>query len=239
MGVNVGRLVDVEFAGVVGEDESDPRLRWREQARLMPMPIVGFVPQRHLEDWGAIGVGSGTRNGVLDSCEASLSYTLWRNPDEPDDPVNLAELDELQRRALEESPPWPRPQWLVEQVRRIRYPTLWECVRTQWSREPGAFDAARPRLVAHVNHILVNQFRHTRVVDDGQPPEVDNPVDERCVEPRVPVVVDGVARSGFRIDTDPDVYGLAVDLDPRTVLTAAIPRDALPYLQIAFAVRPL
>jgi hypothetical protein len=58
---------------------------------------------------GGIGVGSGTRNGVLDSCEASVSYTLWRNPDDPDDPVNLGELDEQQRRALEAAPAWPRP----------------------------------------------------------------------------------------------------------------------------------
>jgi hypothetical protein len=229
----------VRFAGVVGEDEPDPRLGWREQARRMPMPIVGLVPQPHLEDWDAIGVGSGTRNGVLDSCEVSISYTLWRNPDEPDDPVNLAELDEQQRHAVEVEPAWPRPPWLVEQVRRMRYPMLWECVRTQWSREPGEFDTVRIRLVAHVNHILVNQFRHARVVGDDPPYELDNPVDDRCVEPRIPVLVDGIARDGFRIDTDPHVYGLAVDLDTRTTLTAAVPRDILPYLQIAFAVRPV
>jgi hypothetical protein len=233
--VGVRRLVGVRFAGVVGEDEPDPRLRWHEQARDLPMSIVGLVPQPHLEDWGAIGVGSGTRNGVLDSCEASISYTLWRNPDERDDPVNLAELDEQQRRALEAAPPWPRPSWLVEQVRRMRYPMLWECVRTQWSREPGGYGDVPTQLVAHVNHILVNQFRHTGVVDDDDPAHgIDGPVDERCVEARIPVLVDGTARNGFRIDTDPHVYGLAVDLDPHSVLTAAIPRDALPYLQIAF-----
>jgi hypothetical protein len=237
--VGVRRLVGVRFAGVVGEDEPDPRLRWREQARRLPMPVVGLVSQPHLEDWDAIGVGSGTRNGVLDSCEASVSYTLWRNPDDPDDPVNLAELDEQQRRALEVAPAWSRPQWLVEQVRRMRYPMLWECVRTQWSREPGGSDTVAARLVAHVNHILVNQFRQTRVVGDEPPYELDNPVDERCVEARIPVLVDGTVRDGNRIDTDPHVYGLAVGLDERTVLTAALPRDTLPYLRLAFAVRPV
>jgi hypothetical protein len=207
----------VRFAGVVGEGEPDPRLRWREQARGMPVPVVGLVPQRHLEDWDAIGVGSGTRDGVLDSCEVSISYTLWRNPDEPDDPANLAELDQSQREAPEVEPPWPRPQWLVEQVRRMRYPMLWECVRTSWSRESRAPETVRSRLVAHVNHVLVNQFRQTRAV----------------------VLVGGIAREGFRIDTDPDVYGVGVDLAADAVLTAAIPRDALPYLEIAFAPRPL
>ncbi|MEN3615947.1 hypothetical protein AAH979_41505 [Plantactinospora sp. ZYX-F-223] len=153
--------------------------------------------------------------------------------------MNLAELDERRGRALEVEPSWPRPPGLVEQVRRMRYPMLWECVRTQWSREPGAFDTVETLLVAHVNHILINQFRQTRVTGDGLPCELDNPMDERCVEPRIPVLVDGVARNGCRVDTDPHVYGLGVDLDTHTVLTAAIPRDALPYLEIAFAVRPV
>jgi hypothetical protein len=204
----------------------------------MPMSILGLVPQPHLQDWDAIGVGSATSNGVLDSCEASISYTLWRNPDEPDDPMNLAELDQEQTRALQMEPPWPRPAWLVEQLQRMRYPTLWECVRTRWSREPGGSDAVRALLVAHVNHILMNQFRPTRVVGEGPLSELDSPVDERCAEPGIPVLIDGTTRHGVRIDTDPDVYGLAVDLDAHTVLTAAIPRDALPYLEIAFAVRP-
>src|SRR5262249_7606316 len=117
----------VRFAGILGEDAPDPRLEWIEQARQMPVPIIGLVPQRHREDWGAIGVGTGTRNGVLDMCEVSVGYTLWRNPDDHDDPVNLASLDFPD----ESEPPWPRPQWLIEQVRRMRYPMLWECVRTR------------------------------------------------------------------------------------------------------------
>jgi hypothetical protein len=229
----------VRFAGIIHEDEPDPRLRWREQARQMPVPIFGLVRQPHLEDWDAIGIGSGTRDGVLESCEASISYTLWRNPDDRGDPVNLAELDERQRRALEVEPPWPRPQWLVEQVRRMRYPMLWECVRTHWCGQPRAFDSAPALLVAHVNHVLVNRLQQTRVVGDYGPHDLTDPVDQRCVEPEVPVLVDGTARDGFRINTDPQVYGLSVDIDAHTVLTAVIPRDALPYVEVAFAARPV
>ncbi|GAA3221668.1 hypothetical protein ACFO1B_16315 [Dactylosporangium siamense] len=215
----------MRFEGVLGEHEPDPRLELLEQARRMPVPVIGLVPQPHLEDWGAIGVASGTRDEVLESCEVSLGYTLWRNPDDPDDPVNLAELDEPQRRALEEEPPWPRPQWLVGQVQRMRYPMLWECVRTRWSQEPGGAGTVEALLVAHVNHVLVNQFQDAP------------PVDERCVEPRIPVVVDGTPRDGFRIDTDPHVYGVATALGARTVLTAVVPRDALPYVRVVFESR--
>jgi hypothetical protein len=94
-------------------------------------------------------------------------------------------------------------------------------------------------LVAHVNDILVNRFQQTRVVDDDAPHDLANPVDQRCVEPDVPVLVDGLAREGFRIDTDPQVYGLGVNLDAHTVLTAAIPRDALTYVEVTFAARPI
>ncbi|MGN9910026.1 hypothetical protein ACTMTJ_20985 [Phytohabitans sp. LJ34] len=202
----------------------------------MPVPVVGITSQPHLEDWGAIGVSTG---GALDWCEVSISYTLWRNPDEPDDPANLAELDPEQRHALEAEPRWPRPQWLVEQVRRMRYPILWECVRTRWSRRPGAFDTIESVLAAHVNHVLVNQFRQTRVVSSHPPSELDSPVYERCVDHGIPVLVDGAVLDGSRIDTDPDVYGVGVELGAHTVVTAAIPRDALPHVEVAFAVRPI
>lgn len=227
----------MRFAGILSEDEPDPRLRWREQAQQMPVPILGLVRQPHLEDWDAIGIGSGTRDGVLESCEASISYTLWRNPDEVDDPVNLAGLDQLQRSALEVEPPWPRPAWLVELVRRMRYPMLWECVRTHWCRQSRGYDSAPALLVAHVNNILVNRFQHSGVRGNDVPHDLAGPVEHRHVEPDVAVLVGGTARAGFRIDTNPQVYGLAVNLDAHTVLTAAIPRDALPYLDVAFATR--
>jgi hypothetical protein len=231
----------VRFAGIVGEDAPDPRLHWREQARQMPVPVLGFVDQPHLEDWGAIGVSSGTRNGVLESCEVSISYTLWRHPDDRSDPTNLDDLDDLdeqQRRALEVDPPWPRPPWLLEQLRRMRYPMLWECVRTRWCREPSEHDSVRAVLVEHVNHVLANRFRQTRVIGGLPPFELDNPVNERCVETGVTVLVDGVVRDAIRVDTDPDVQGVGVDLGANNVLTVAIARDALPYVDMAFAVRP-
>jgi len=176
---------------------------------------------------------------LAQACEASISYTLWRNPAEPGDPVNLAEPDRRQRPASAEEPPWPRPRWLVEQVRRMRYPMLWECVRTHWRGRPRAGDSAPALLVAHVNDVLVNRSPPTWGMGDHAPHDRTDPVDQRCVEPGVPVLVDGTVRDGFRIDTDPQVYGLGVDLGGHTVLTAVIPRDALTYVEVAFAARPV
>jgi hypothetical protein len=36
---------------------------------------------------------------------ASLTYTLRRNPNDRSDPMNLSELDEQTRRAIEDAPP--------------------------------------------------------------------------------------------------------------------------------------
>ncbi len=233
-----GETVGMHIRGRLGEDAPDPALELIERARRMPVPVYGLIPQRHAEDWDAFGISSGSGGGELLDCAVSISYTLWRNPDYLDDPVNLAELDETQRRAVETEPPWPRPRWLLERVRRMRYPLLWECVRTGWRAEPGPHATVEAELVAHVNHLLMNGFREGRVRGEF-PGELDSPVDERHVEHGIRLRVDGFERDGIRIDTDPDVYGVGVHLSNGSVLTAAIPRDALPFLTVAFARRPL
>ncbi|GAA4154798.1 hypothetical protein GCM10022286_02820 [Gryllotalpicola daejeonensis] len=204
----------------------------------MPVPVLGLVPQRHLEDWDAFGINAGTHNGVLDSCEVSISYTLWRNPANLDDPANFAELDEEQRADLELEVPWERPQWLFERVRRMRYRTLWECVKTHWGAEPHEYDSVEARLVSHVNHILENRFRATRV-RGKLPGDLDSPVDERHVEHGIALLVNGYEREGARIDTDPDVYGVGVVLDNGSSVTAVLPRDELRFIELAFATRRL
>ena len=97
----------------------------------------------------------------------SVTYTLWRNPIDRPDPINLADLDEQARRALEAVPPWPRPAWLVEQVERMRYPQLWEAVRTTWNRDASERSSVRSVLVDHVNYILMNQYRQELGLSDN------------------------------------------------------------------------
>ena len=91
-------------------------------------------------------------------------------------------------------------------------------------------------LVAHVNHILTNSFRELRVVD-GIPGELDSPVTESHME-AFAVPVDGVDVPGMRIDTDPHVYAVGAGLGDR-ILTAALARDHLPHVTVAFTTRAM
>ena len=225
-------------AGVVPEDAPDPVLHIVEQLRKMPVPILGLVPQRHVEDWGGFGVQTGLHNGVLDEMTATISYTFWHNPDDRADPANLTDLDERTRAALDHEPPWPRPHWILEAVTRMRYPALWEAVRTVWHRDPSRQDVGA-ELVGHVNSIRVNQFGASSPSNPFDEPDGHPLVDDRSLEPALAIVVNGVEADGVRIDTDPDVIGIGVDLGIDGILTAVIPRDVLPFIHVAFATRPL
>ena len=225
--------------GVLPEDAPDPRLRTIELLRDMPVPILGLVPQPNIEDWGALGIESARSGSVIDQITAVIGYTLWRNPADRSDPGNLAELDERTRAAIDLHPPWPRPRWLIDQVERMRYPMLWEAVRTTWHRDDARPVTPESELVSHVNNVLVNRY-HTEWTRDPAAREhgMRQHVDERHLERDAPVTVDGRVIPGVRIDTDPFVFGIGADLGSNTVLTAVIDRDALPFLTIEFARRP-
>jgi len=230
----------MRISGRLPEDAPDPRLRLVEQLRAMPVPILGLVPQPNVEDWGAFGMSSGISNGVMHQMTVSIGYTLWRNPADRDDPGNLAELDEEARRAVELQTPWPRPSWLLETVARMRYPMLWEAVRTSWHAAGAHRQSPAAELVHHVDHVLRNHYADRSARDPAARLGAWEPsVDERHVEHGVPVVVNGTAVAGMRIDTDPHVLGLGADLGEAGVLTAVLDRDALPYLVPEFAARAL
>jgi hypothetical protein len=143
-------------AGILPEDAPDPRAEWAESLKLMPIPVMGLRPQPALEDTNSVGVSYGLDDRGYNEMTASITYTLWRNPDDRSDPVNLADLDEKTRTSIEEVPPWPRPPWLIEQVERLRYPQLCEAVRTTWHRTPSERSSVQSLLADHVNHILMN-----------------------------------------------------------------------------------
>lgn len=185
-------------------------------------------------DFGVSTTGSGSG---IDAMTVSMSATLWRDPVDKSDPVNLADLDEDTRRAIDEVPPWPRPAWLVESVERMRYPMLWEAVQTTWHREETEYSTLAALLVHHTNYVLMNQFREQLGlgVHDWSSPALTS---ERVVRRGVDVSIDGAVVSGSEIDTDPFVYAVGAKLPSGGTLTAVIPRDYLPYLTLAFVQRP-
>lgn len=158
------------------------------------------------------------------------------NPADKSDPVNLADLDEATRRAIEEVPPWPRPAWLVQSVERMRYPMLWEAVQTAWRLEETEYSTLDSLLVQHTNYILMNHFREQLGlgVRDWSSPALAS---VRVVRRGVDVSIDGAVISGSEIDTDPFVYAVGARLPSGGTLTAVIPRDHLPYLTLAFVHR--
>jgi hypothetical protein len=225
----------VDFAGIVDPLDPGPP-RPDGVAAAFPVPVLTFVAQPSLEEI-SIGSGSATSNGAVTSADATITYTLWRNPADRDDPVNLAELTPDLQRSLDELPPWPLPAWILESRERMRYPTVWEAVRTTWiaDRIAEAWRTPEQILVQHVNYIVMNAFREERV-RGGFPGELQGRVTERSIERDIPIALDGVDVPGLRVDTDAHVFGLAADLGDR-ILTAVVARDALLHLRLEFVTR--
>jgi hypothetical protein len=227
----------MRFAGFLPEDAPDPRLAQAEKLKLMPVPVMGLIPQPSLDDVHLASTMSSQGTSGLSRMAVSINYTLWRNPLDHSDPMNLADLDESTRRALDEPAPHPRPPWLIEQITWMHYPMLWEAVRTAWHREPT--DLSRPSylLVEHANYILMNHFRNELGLGDISTDRFAARLTERAVNPRATAIVDGVEVPAIEIDTDPFVYAIGVELAPDTVLTAVIPRDELQHVRVEFARR--
>ncbi|MBO1269005.1 hypothetical protein [Arthrobacter cavernae] len=227
----------MRLAGILPEDAPDPRVEQAERLKLMPIPVMGLVSQPSLEDTDTVGLGYGRDARGYSEMTASVTYTVWRNPNDRSDPINLADLDEPTRRAIEDSLPWPRPAWLVEQVERMRYPQLWEAVRTTWHRDSSELSSVRRVLVDHVNYILMNQYRQ-KLGLNGNPWDLPAPaVTERMANGQVSVLVNGIEVSAAEIDTDPFVYGIGAELAGGGVVTAVLPRAELKRIQIQFTTR--
>ncbi|WP_425861497.1 hypothetical protein [Arthrobacter sp. TWP1-1] len=227
----------MRVAGILPEDAPDPRAEWVEKLKLMPIPVMGLMPQPSLEDTDTVGLSYGLDDRGYSEMTASITYALWRNPDDRSDPVNLADLDEKTRRSIEEVPPWPRPPWLIEHVERLRYPQLWEAVRTIWHRDPSERFTVRYLLADHVNHILMNLFRQ-ELWPGSNPWDQHAPtVTGRMVNGQARTVVNGVEVPGAEVDTDPFVYGIGAQLTGGGVVTAVLPRAELSHIQIQFTTR--
>lgn len=182
---------------------------------------------------GIAADASKPRRQQREELSVSFSYTLWRHPEDHSDPRNEIELDERTRRSVEEEPPWGRPAWLIEQAQVFRYPMLWEAVSTAWHASPDSERVSlRQQLIDHTNHVLRNSFREELGLPAGPSISTDWNVTAAAVT-EATVNVDGRDRPAVQIDTDPFVYSIAFRVDAHVVCTVVLPRDSLPFLELA------
>lgn len=228
----------MRIVGVLPEDAPDPRVEMKEQLRGLSFPVMGLTPQLAAEDIDAVAIAAARGMTGQSQFAVGISYLLWRNPADRNDPVNLAELDEEERAALDVEPPWPRPAWLSEYVGMMRYPQLWEAVRTSWNRDRSEHTTVPRQLVAHANHILRNRFRAQLglaagpVHDDG-----DWEIKESAVNPSATLEIDGVPVPASEIDIDPFVYAIGAQTGADVVVTVVIAREHLPLLRVSLSTR--
>lgn len=221
------------------EDAPDPRAEMDARLRNVPFPVYGLVEQPSLEDTGAalIEERTGSAGGSSPSAlTVGINYTLWRNPDDHDDPANLLPPDGLDPAVLDNRTPWGRPAWLVDMVDRMRYPQLWEAVRTNWRRDDRRDAPTGRRLVDHANHILRNVFRAELGIRPGPNTRGAWQVAASALRP-ASLEVDGVAVAGVEVDTDPLVYAIGARLRPNVTTTVVVAREYLPFIRVALSTR--
>jgi hypothetical protein len=227
----------MQIAGALPEDAPDPRLEVKARLRDLHFTVMTLAPQPSAEDTGAVSISEGADAKGRSHLSVSITYTLWRNPADRADPVNLAELDEQTRASLEETPPWPRPAWLIELAEKLRYPMLWEAVRTTWNRDLSE-NTALPRLmVDHTNYILMNRFRDELRIPRGHISDIAWTVKESAVDTAITLEIDGAEAPAAQIDTDPFVYAIGAQLLPHVATTVVIAREDLPHIRLALTTR--
>lgn len=218
--------------GLLPANAPDPRIARAEHVRALPMTVLGLRPQPSLEDTDTLDLTEGSdASGLLDVA-VGVTYTLWRNPEDRSDPVNLATLTPELRDAIERTTPWPRPQWLIDHIERQRYPQLRLAVRTTWRRGSGISLA----------EALVDHLEDVAAPGDGRNWASRRSASLRAVEETrrdITIEVNGAARKAVEVDSDPSLYAIGVRLSPATLATVVLPRRELRYVDIALATRRL
>ena len=119
----------------------------------------------------------------------------------------------------------------------MRYPQLWEAVRTTWHRDRSERSSVQSLLADHVNHILENQYRQ-ELWPGGKPLDQHAPgITARMINGHARTVIDGVDVPGAEFNTDPFVYGIGARHAEGGVVTAVLPRAELKRIQVRFTTR--
>lgn len=196
-----------------------------EIARRFGAPLIGFTPQPRLEEFAAAPtMGSGRL------IEVSLSYSVFRHPHRRDHPENQLPLTPEQESAILRAEKSGLPPWIVDQITRMRFPVLWEAVRTSVAIPTERARPIEARLSAHMNDALRlmpgSRTRARRTVQ----------LDDDDITRGAPILVDGEKVRGIVVTDDPDLVALGLRVDDRQV-TVVIDRALAPLVRLELARR--
>lgn len=187
--------------------------------------MLALVRQPRLEEFAAAPTLVGGR-----LVEVSLSYSVIRHPLRRDHPENLVPLSAEQERAIQRAEAGDLPPWIVDQITRMRYPVLWEAVRTSVSIPSERARPIEARLAAHVNDALrLMPGANARARRVAQLTESD-------LVRGAMIDVDGTPTRGIMLREDPDVVAFGLRIDDRHV-TTVIDRSLAPLVNVALTRR--
>jgi hypothetical protein len=196
-----------------------------EIAEAFGLPVFALAPQSGLAEsgFGTVGSNDGTH-------EVTISYSVFRNPDDHNDPVNFTPNVAEVLNAIEQAERNSQPEWFTAGLRRMRFPILWEAVCTART-DIGEPLSLAERLAAHINHVVMNTCAHRRHPEINFPSTLTNPVAATDALPGRLLRVDSADVSAIQIDTDVDVTGWAFATAHSAVLIA-LPREFLPLVDL-------
>ncbi|NQX18342.1 hypothetical protein [Rathayibacter sp. VKM Ac-2857] len=163
-----------------------------------------------------------------------MSYTFYRHPARPDDARNFVDLNRQQQAAIARAETSALPAWMRDQIRRLRYPTLFEAVRTSLPIPAERTHPLEARLEAHITDYL-------RALSPRQPRAErlrtvrGAPLAEYDVHRGIPLRINGELCRSYRVNIAPHVIAVGAHLEDR-YLTAVIPADIHASITPAFAV---
>lgn len=194
-------------------------------------PVFGLVPQPHLRELDVLStVASGE-----ELTEVSVSYSFLAEPSDPADPRNLVPTVRDIDGWLEKAERDGQPEWFARGLQSMRFPMVWEAVRTASRVDPWGATTAE-RLAGHMEHVLINTADERRRRDgDSVIPSLDAGVTAAHARPTT-LTVDGAERPGIQIDTDATVIGWAVEVDD-SLVSIVLDRDRAEHLDVRLATR--
>lgn len=213
----------MEFAD---DDEPIPEIPSLEQvADSFPVPLATLMPQPNIRETG-VGTSSSHSNGRIVDQVAAISYAIFWNPDDLDDPINHVELHPDVAEAI--AHPSPRlPAGAIEVLQWLRFPAATDAVQTHVPRE-GELTLA-DRLALHMRNVIGNTFREQRHPALHDPLSFIRPP-SGAVAAAASVTVDGVELPAVSI-ADEHVLGLGVELDD-AVATVVLAKHLLPLVEL-------